>query len=90
MFKTFIGTTEDGTSTAYLRGETAQTMFTDFKLIMDSMRRKLPFGIAQVGRSFRNEITTGNFIFRTKEFTIAEFEYFVKPDDDDRAFLELL
>jgi len=73
-----------------LRGETAQTMFTDFKLIADSSRKKLPFGIAQVGRSFRNEITTGNFIFRTKEFTIAEFEYFVKPGDDDKAFSELL
>ena len=58
LFKTFIGTTEDNTSTVYLRGETAQTMFTDFKLIMESMRRKLPFGIAQVGRCFRNEITT--------------------------------
>jgi len=90
MFKTFIGTTEDNTSTVYLRGETAQTMFTDFKLIADSSRKKLPFGIAQVGRSFRNEITTGNFIFRTKEFTIAEFEYFVKPGDDDKAFSELL
>ncbi len=90
MFKTFIGTTEDSTSTAYLRGETAQTMFTDFKLIMDSARRKLPFGIAQIGKSFRNEITTGNFIFRTKEFTIAEFEYFVKPNEDERSFSELL
>lgn len=90
LFKTFIGTTEDNTSTAYLRGETAQTMFTDFKLILDSVRKKLPFGVAQVGRSFRNEITTGNFVFRTKEFTIAEFEYFVKPGDDERAFNELL
>ena len=90
MFKTFIGTTEDSTSTAYLRGETAQTMFTDFKLIMDSSRKKLPFGIAQVGRSFRNEMTTGNFIFRTKEFTIAEFEYFVKPGEDEKSFSELL
>ena len=90
LFKTFIGTTEDNASTAYLRGETAQTMFTDFKLVADSMRKKLPFGIAQVGRSFRNEITTGNFIFRMKEFTIAELEYFVKPKDDERAFSELL
>jgi glycyl-tRNA synthetase len=90
LFKTFIGTTEDAKSTAYLRGETAQTMFTDFKLVLDTMRKKLPFGIAQIGRSFRNEITTGNLIFRTKEFTIAELEYFVKPGDDDRAFEEWL
>jgi glycyl-tRNA synthetase len=90
LFKTFIGTTEDAKSAAYLRGETAQTMFTDFKLVMESMRRKLPFGIAQVGRSFRNEITTGNLIFRMKEFTIAELEYFVKPGDDDSAFQDWL
>lgn len=90
LFKTFIGPTEDKTSTVYLRGETAQTMFTDFKLVADSMRKKLPFGIAQVGRSFRNEITTGNFIFRMKEFTIAEFEYFVKPGEDEKVFSELL
>ena len=90
LFKTFIGTTEDSKSTAYLRGETAQTMFTDFKLVLETMRKKLPFGIAQVGRSFRNEITTGNLIFRMKEFTIAELEYFVKPGDDDRAFNEWL
>jgi len=90
MFKTFVGTTEDKTSMVYLRGETAQTMFTDFKLILDSARLKLPFGIAQVGRSFRNEITTGNFIFRMREFTIAELEYFVKPENDDKAYIELL
>ncbi len=90
LFKTFIGTTEDSKSTAYLRGETAQTMFTDFKLILETARKKLPFGVAQVGRSFRNEITTGNLIFRMKEFTIAELEYFVKPGDDDRAFEEWL
>lgn len=90
LFKTFIGTTEDSTSVAYLRGETAQTMFTDFKLVMETMRRKLPLGIAQVGRSFRNEITTGNSIFRMKEFTIAELEYFVAPGDDDKAFEDWL
>lgn len=90
LFKTFLGTTEDAKSTVYLRGETAQTMFTDFKLVMESMRRKLPFGIAQIGRSFRNEITTGNSIFRMKEFTIAELEYFVRPGDDERAFAEWL
>lgn len=90
MFKTFIGTTEDSTATVYLRGETAQTMFTDFKLIMDAARKKLPFGIAQIGRSFRNEITAGNFIFRMKEFTIAEFEYFVSPKEDENNFANLL
>lgn len=90
LFKTFIGTTEDSKSTVYLRGETAQTMFTDFKLVLETMRRKLPLGIAQIGRSFRNEITTGNSIFRMKEFTIAELEYFVKPGDDDKAFEDWL
>src|SRR3989338_4811428 len=90
LFKTFIGTTEDSKATVYLRGETAQTMFTDFKLVLETMRRKLPFGIAQIGRSFRNEITTGNSIFRMKEFTIAELEYFVKPWEDDAAFEDWL
>jgi glycyl-tRNA synthetase len=90
LFKTFIGTVEDDKAAAYLRGETAQTMFTDFKLTIDAMRKKVPFGIAQIGRSFRNEITTGNFIFRMKEFTIAELEYFVKPDEDDAKFEEWL
>lgn len=90
LFKTFIGSTEDTLSAVYLRGETAQTMFTDFKSVLDSTRIKLPFGVAQIGRSFRNEITTGNFIFRMKEFTIAEFEYFVKPGQDEASFSELL
>ncbi len=90
LFKTFIGPVENNASVAYLRGETAQTMFTDFRLVLDTMRRKLPFGIAQVGRSFRNEITTGNFIFRMKEFTIAELEYFVEPGTDDSIFKEWL
>jgi glycyl-tRNA synthetase len=65
-------------------------MFTDFKLVLETMRRKLPFGIAQIGRVFRNEITTGNGIFRTKEFTIAELEYFVKPGEDETGFEEWL
>ena len=90
LFETYIGTVEDGKVKAYLRGETAQTMFTDFKLVMESMRKRLPFGIAQIGKAFRNEITTGNFIFRTKEFTIAELEYFVKPGEDDKIFSEWL
>ncbi|MEK7138610.1 MAG: glycine--tRNA ligase [Patescibacteria group bacterium] len=88
LFKTFIGSVEDQKSTAYLRGELAQTMFTDFKLVLDTNRLKLPFGIAQIGKAFRNEITTGNFIFRTKEFTIAELEYFVRPGEEDRYFKE--
>ena len=88
LFKTFIGSVEDQKSAAYLRGELAQTMFTDFKLTLDTNRLKLPFGIAQIGKAFRNEITTGNFIFRTKEFTIAELEYFVKPGEEDTHFKE--
>lgn len=86
MFKTYIGTVEDSKSVAYLRGELAQGMFTDFKLIQESSRKKLPFGIAQIGKAFRNEITTGNFLFRTKEFTIAELEYFVRPGQEEKAF----
>src|SRR3989344_6890590 len=75
MFKTFLGPVEDEANVAYLRPETAQTMFEDFKLVQESQRLKLPFGIAQIGRCFRNEITTGNFIFRSREFDIAEIEY---------------
>src|SRR3989338_3206325 len=88
LFKTFIGPTEDQQSTAYLRGELAQGMFTDFRSVLETSRKRLPFGIAQIGKAFRNEITTGNFLFRTKEFTIAELEYFVKPGDEDRYFKE--
>ena len=86
LFKTFLGTVESEQSVAYLRGELAQTMFTDFKIIASAGRYKLPFGIAQIGKAFRNEITTGNMIFRTKEFTIAEIEYFVKPGNEEKAF----
>lgn len=88
LFKTFLGPVEDKASAAYLRGELAQTMFTDFKLVLDSFRLKLPFGIAQIGKAFRNEITTGNFLFRTREFTIAELEYFVRPGSEDKSFKE--
>lgn len=88
MFKTFIGTTEDAQSVAYLRPELAQGMFVDFKNILETSRKKLPFGIAQIGKAFRNEITTGNFLFRTKEFTIAELEYFVKPGEEDKYFAD--
>jgi glycyl-tRNA synthetase len=86
MLKTFIGVKEDATSVAYLRPETAAGMFTTFKNIRDSMRLKLPFGVAQVGRAFRNEITPGNFIFRLREFEQMEIEYFVKPEDAPRAY----
>jgi len=86
MFKTFLGPVEDEVHATYLRPETAQSMFTNFKLTQESMRLKIPFGIAQIGRSFRNEITTGNFTFRTREFDIAEIEYFVKPGEDEKWF----
>jgi len=86
MFKTFLGTTDDNTTVAYLRPETAGGMFINFKNIQQATRRKLPFGIAQIGKCFRNEITPGNFIFRTREFEIAEFEYFTKPDQWEQAF----
>jgi glycyl-tRNA synthetase len=86
MFKTFFGPVEDKAHITYLRPETAQSMFTNFLNVKDSMRQKLPFGIAQIGRCFRNEITTGNFIFRAREFDIAEIEYFVKPGEDEKEF----
>ncbi len=86
MFKTFIGATEDAASVAYLRGELAQAMFVDFKLILDTTRKRVPFGIAQQGKVFRNEITPGNFIFRTREFNLMEFEYFVHPDEWEKHF----
>ncbi len=82
MFKTFVGPVEEDAAAAYLRPETAQGMFVNFESVQQSMRRKLPFGIAQIGRSFRNEITTGSFIFRTREFEQMEMEYFVKPGTD--------
>jgi len=88
MFKTFLGPVEDELHIAYLRPETAQSMFTDFALVQESMRLKIPFGIAQIGRSFRNEITTGNFTFRSREFEQTEIEYFVKPGEDEKVFEE--
>ncbi|MDD5145644.1 MAG: glycine--tRNA ligase [Candidatus Pacebacteria bacterium] len=88
MFKTFLGPIEDESHIAYLRPETAQAMFEDFAQVLETMRFKIPFGIAQIGHSFRNEITTGNFIFRSREFEQAEIEYFVKPGEDERAFDE--
>ena len=86
MFKTFVGPVEDSASVAYLRPETCQAIFTNFKLVQGAMRKKLPFGIAQIGKAFRNEITTGNFIFRLREFEQMELEYFVRPGEDERAF----
>ena len=79
MFKTFQGVTEDAKNTVYLRPETAQGIFVNFQNVQRSARKKLPFGIAQIGKSFRNEITPGNFIFRTREFEQMELEFFCKP-----------
>ena len=84
MFKTNIGPVEDKDSYAYLRPETAQGIFTNFKNVMDSMAPKLPFGIAQIGKAFRNEITPRNFIFRVREFEQMEIEFFVKPGEDEK------
>lgn len=85
MFKTFIGVTEDSASTAYLRPETAQGIFLNFKNIIQSNRVKPPFGVAQIGKAFRNEITPGNFIFRTREFEQMEIEFFVEPSKEESA-----
>ena len=84
MFKTFVGPVEDDSSVAYLRPETAQGMFVNFVNVETTMRRKPPFGIAQIGRAFRNEITPGNFVFRTREFEMMEMEFFVPPPDSPR------
>ena len=86
MFKTHMGPVEDESSAAYLRPETAQGMFVDFAIVQQASRKKIPFGIAQVGKSFRNEITPGNFIFRTREFEQMEMEFFVEPGTDDEWF----
>ncbi len=82
MFKTFQGVTEDAKNTVYLRPETAQGIFVNFKNVQRTSRKKLPFGICQIGKSFRNEITPGNFTFRTREFEQMELEFFCKPDTD--------
>jgi len=82
MFKTFQGVTEDSSSTLYLRPETAQGIFVNFQNVQRTTRKKLPFGIAQIGKSFRNEITPGNFTFRTREFEQMELEFFCKPGTD--------
>jgi glycyl-tRNA synthetase len=86
MFKTFAGPVEGSGAEVYLRPETAQGMFTQFKNVLDTSRKRPPFGIAQIGKSFRNEITPGNFIFRTREFVQMEMEFFVPPDDAQRWY----
>jgi glycyl-tRNA synthetase len=83
MFKTFMGPVEDDAAVTYLRPETAQGIFVNFDNVLQSMRLKLPFGIAQIGKSFRNEITPGNFTFRTREFEQMEIEFFVVPGTDE-------
>ena len=86
MFATHVGPVAESASVAYLRPETAQAMFVQFENVATSMRKKLPFGIAQIGRSFRNEITPGNFIFRDRELEQMEMEFFVHPRDEDEWF----
>src|SRR5207237_7340112 len=86
MFKTQVGPVEDEESIAYLPPETAQGIFVNFANVASTMRRKLPFGIAQIRKSFRNEITPGNFVFRTLEFEQMEIEYFVEPGTDEESF----
>jgi glycyl-tRNA synthetase len=86
MFKTFMGPVEEEANIVYLRPETAQGMFVNFQNILGTTRKKLPFGIAQMGKAFRNEITVGNFIFRSREFEQMELEYFVKPGTDEQWY----
>jgi len=86
MFKTHMGPVEDEGAVVYLRPETAQGMFVDFRTVQQANRRKIPFGIAQIGKAFRNEITPSNFIFRTREFEQMELEFFVEPGTDDQWF----
>jgi len=86
MFKTQMGAVEDTASTIYLRPETAQGIFVNFPNVVDTSRQQIPFGIAQIGKAFRNEITPGNFIFRTREFEQMEMQFFVKPEDADDWF----
>jgi len=85
MFKTNVGPIDDGSSFAYLRPETAQQIFTNFKNVIDSTSKPIPFGIAQIGKAFRNEITPRNFIFRVREFEQMELEYFVMPGEDEKC-----
>src|SRR3989344_2503638 len=94
MLTTKIGPVEQDSTTAFLRPENAQGMFTNFKLVTDTSRIKLPFGIAQIGKCFRNEIAPRDFLFRSREFTIAEFEFFIHPEEKkcdllDKSHLDL-
>ena len=84
MFKTNIGPVSDSSSIAYLRPETAQGIFVNYLNVQSTSRQKLPFGIAQIGKAFRNEITTGNFIFRTREFEQMEMEFFCNPNETSK------
>jgi len=86
MFKTFIGPVEEEANIVYLRPETAQGIFVNFENVINTTRKRVPFGIAQIGKAFRNEITTGNFIFRSREFEQMEIEFFVKPETDEEWF----
>jgi len=86
MFKTFMGPVEDSSATIYIRPETAQGIYVNFLNVQGSARQRVPFGIAQIGKAFRNEITPGNFIFRTREFEQAEMQFFVKPGTDEEWF----
>ncbi|MEI4389973.1 aminoacyl--tRNA ligase-related protein, partial [Streptococcus agalactiae] len=83
LLKTFLGPVDDEEGLHYLRPETAQGIFINYKNVETTARKKPPFGIAQIGKSFRNEITPGNFIFRTREFEQMEMEFFVKPGEDE-------
>ena len=86
MFKTNMGPVEEKSSEIYLRPETAQGIYVNYKNVLDSSRQKIPFGIAQIGKAFRNEITPGNFIFRTREFEQMEMQYFIRPEQDEEIF----
>lgn len=88
LVKTHLGATEDDTTLVYLKGESCQNIYVDYKLVMESMRLKLPFGIAQIGKAFRNEITVKNFLFRTREFEQMDVQYFCFPQDADRYYEE--
>lgn len=86
LVKTYIGPVEDTSTLSYLRGETCQGIYVNFANIIDTVRPKIPFGIAQIGKAFRNEITPGNFIFRSREFEMMELEFFIKPEEDSKWF----
>ncbi|HKE12364.1 MAG TPA: glycine--tRNA ligase [Myxococcota bacterium] len=90
MLKTFIGASEDAAAVAYLRAETCQSIFTDFRRVKDTSRQKIPFGIAQIGKAFRNEINPRNFTFRSREFEQAELEFFIHPGERERWFAHWL